>query len=728
MAIVFDPAHKTYTLHTEHTSYQLQADRFGRLLHLYYGQRSEGCLDYLLTYADRGFSGNPNEAGDERGYSMDALPQEFPVQGTGDYRSPLLSVRDEAGTFGCDLKLQGHTIRAGKYALEGLPAVYADAAADGAETLELRLENARLGLQVTLLYGVLPQLDIITRAAVLENTGTGTLRVEKLQSACLDFVSGDFDLICFHGRHAMERQPERRPLRHGSTCIGSRRGYSSHQYNPFVILADRDTTETAGRCWAMQFVYSGGFQAEAELDQYGQTRLQMGLAEDKFSYPLRPGEKLTAPEVILTYSAAGLERLSHNLHRCIRRHVCRGRYRDAVRPLLLNSWEASYFNISAASLLALGREAKALGVDLLVMDDGWFGERWNDRAGLGDWTANEQKLGCSLGELIRQVRDLGLQFGIWMEPEMVNEDSALYRAHPDWALTIPGEGPVRARCQLVLDLSRREVCDYLFACLCAVLDQGEIAYLKWDLNRSIAEVYSRTADDQGRVLYDYMLGLYDILERLTARYPQLLIEGCSGGGGRFDAGMLHYSPQIWCSDNTDAIDRLTIQYGTSFGYPASTVGAHVSACPNHQTGRVTPLATRAAVAMAGTFGYELDPKQLSEEEKAEIRRQIAAFREDAPLVQDGLYYRLSDPTRDICAAWAFVSESGDRCLLSAVLQTCHGNMTPVYVKPRGLTPGALYRVRESGAVYPADALMDMGLPFPLPAAEYDSRVWHLERV
>ncbi len=728
MAIVYDPANRTYTLHTEHTSYQLQADRFGRLLHLYYGQRSEGCFDYLLTYADRGFSGNPYEAGDERGYSMDALPQEFPVQGTGDCRSPLLIVRDGAGTFGCDLKLTGHDIRTGKYALEGLPAVYADAEADGAETLELRLENARLGLRATLLYGVLPKLDILTRAAVLENTGSETLTVEKLQSACLDFVSGDFDLICFHGRHAMERQPERRPLGHGEMSIGSRRGYSSHQFNPFLILADRGTTETGGRCWAMQFVYSGGFRAEAAVDQYGQTRLQMGLAEERFSYPLRPGESLTAPEVILSYSAAGLERLSHNLHRCIRKHVCRGPWRDAVRPLLLNSWEASYFNITGKSLLALAGEAKALGMELLVMDDGWFGERWNDRAGLGDWMVNETKLGCTLGELIEKVRALGLRFGIWMEPEMVNEDSALYRAHPDWALAIPGEKPVRSRFQLVLDLSRHEVREYLFNSICAVLDQGKIDYLKWDANRSIEEAYSHAADSQGRVLYEYMLGLYDVLERLTARYPELLIEGCSGGGGRFDAGMLYYCPQIWCSDNTDAIDRLTIQYGSSFGYPVSAVGAHVSACPNHQTGRVTPLATRAAVAMAGTFGYELDPAKLSDDEKAEIRRQIAAFREDAPLVQNGLYYRLSDPTRDIAAAWAFISEDGAHCLLSAVMQSRHGNMPTQYVRPRGLTGGALYRLRETGAVYAADALLDMGLPLPLTLGEYESVVWHLDRV
>ncbi len=728
MGIVFDPVKRSYTLHTEHTTYQLQADRFDRLLHLYYGRRSEGCFDYLLSCADRGFSGNPYEAGDERSYSMDALPQEFPVQGDGDFRSPLLIVRDEKGTFGCDLKLRSHSIRPGKYALPGFPAVYAEAEDDGAETLELVLENARLGLRVTLLYGVLPKLDIITRAAIAENRGSGTVTVEKFQSACLDFVSGDYDLVCFHGRHAMERTPERRALRHGASVIGSRRGYSSHQYNPFVILTDRETTETAGRCWAMQFVYSGGFEAEAELDQYGQTRLQMGLAEDKFAYPLRPSETLIAPEVILSFSGTGLETLSHNLHRCLRRHVCRGRYRDAVRPLLLNSWEASYFDFSGDTIRALAREAKELGVELLVMDDGWFGERWDDRHGLGDWTANEKKLGCTLGELITDVNTLGLRFGIWMEPEMVNEDSELYRRHPDWALTIPGEKPVRARCQLVLDLSRPEVCDYLFGSLCSVLDQGKIEYLKWDVNRSISEVYSRAAEDQGRVLYDYMRGLYGVLERLVTRYPELLLEGCSGGGGRFDAGMLYYSPQIWCSDNTDAIDRLTIQYGTSFGYPASTVGAHVSACPNHQTGRITPLATRAAVAMAGTFGFELDPKKLSAGEKAEVRREIAAFHEDAPLVQNGLYYRLSDPTRELCCAWAFVSEDGKRCLLSAVLQSRHGNMPAQYVKLRGLSPCARYRVRETGIVLPADALMDAGLPLPLELGEYESVVWHLERI
>ena len=728
MAIIADKTNKTFTLHTDHSSYQMQVDRFGYLLHLYYGRRSEGCLDYLLTYADRGFSGNPYDAGMDRTYSLDVLPQEFPVQGSGDYRSTLLSVRDGEGTFGCDLRYRGYTIEKGKYGLKGLPAVYSESAEDEAETLTIELGNERTGLRVMLLYGVLPHRDIITRSAVVTNAGNGTITVERLGSACLDFVGGDFDLIHFYGRHAMERQVCRRPADHGVLSVGSRRGYSSHHYNPFVILCDRDATETAGRCWAMQFVYSGGFRADCERDGYEQTRLTMALAEEKFAYPLAPGESLTAPEVILSFSDTGLETLSHNLHRCLRFHVCRGKYRDRVRPILLNSWEASYFDFSGESLLRLADEARALGVEMLVMDDGWFGARDDDLRALGDWTANEQKLGGSLGDLIAEVNKRGLRFGIWMEPEMVNEDSDLYRAHPDWALMIPGEKPVRSRNQLVLDLSRGDVCEELYTRICAVLDQGNIEYLKWDVNRSIAEAFSHEDKAQGKVLYDYMLGLYGILERLVQRYPDLLIEGCSGGGGRFDAGMLYYTPQIWCSDNTDAVNRLLIQYGSSFGYPSCTVGSHVSACPNHQTGRVTPLSTRGTVAMSGTFGFELDPARLTEEEKREVRRQIDVYRADAELIRSGLYYRLSDPARAAFCAWEHCAEDGSEALVSAVLQEKTGNMTTMYIRPRGLTSGALYCCREDGKNYPADALMDMGFPLPLELGQYESRSWHFERI
>ena len=733
MAIVFDKEHKTITIHTDNSTYQMLIDRYGYLIHLYYGARSEGCMDWLLYFADRGFSGAAYDVGMDRTYSLDSLPQEFPVQGTGDFRSSALIIRDHNGTFGCDLRYRSHEIHRGKYSLGGLPAVYSESENDDAETLRIILGNERTGLEVTLLYGVLPHLDIITRSAVVRNTGRYGLTVERLQTACLDFVSGDFDLITFHGRHTLERQPDRAQLSHASHAVGSRRGMSSHQYNPFVILADHQATETAGRCWAMQMVYSGGFRAEAELDQYDQVRLLMGLAEEKFSYPLEPGESLTAPEVIMTFSSRGLEKISHSLHKCINMHICRGKYRDAVRPVLINSWEAAYFNFTGDLILALADQASNLGIDLLVMDDGWFGSRNDDLRALGDWSANEKKLGMTLGELVRRVNDKGMKFGIWVEPEMISEDSDLYRRHPDWAMKIPGEKPVLGRNQLVLDFSRREVVEELYLAICGILDQGcrcggSIEYMKWDYNRSIADVYSHTANNQGRVLYDYMLGLYGMLERLNRRYPDLLIEGCSGGGGRFDAGMLYYTPQIWCSDNTDAIDRLVIQYGTSFGYPSSAVGAHVSACPNHQTGRIVPLKTRAAVAMSGTFGYELDPAKLSEEDRAEIREQIKAFRRYSELIRNGLYYRLTDPLRDGLCAWSHVAEDGSKALITVVIPQSHGNRPTPYIVPRGLTGGASYRDEKTGRIYSADALMDMGFHVPIPSGDAESYIIELKRI
>ena len=725
MPILYSSEKKLFTLHTAHTTYQFQIDPYGVPLHLYYGTRCEGEMDYLLRYADRGFSGNPYAAGDDRTYSYDTLPQEYPVWGSGDYRSTLLSLRDERGTLGCAPRYRSHEIRPGKYALSGLPAVYA--AEEEAESLSLELVDERLGLSLTLLYGVLPECDIITRSVIVKNRGTQTFRLGRLQSACLDFVGGDFDLITFPGRYALERQADRRPLGRGTLSVGSRRGYSSHQYNPLLLLCDREATESTGRCWAMQLVWSGGFLCEAERDQLSQTRLTLGMDEVQMDYPLAPGESITAPEVILSYSASGLEKLSHHLHRCLNRHVRRGKYRDARTPILLNSWEASYFDFTGESLLALAKKAKDLGVEMLVMDDGWFGARHDDKSSLGDWTVNEKKLDMPLKELAARVNAMGLAFGIWMEPEMISEDSELFRAHSDWALTIPGQAPVRSRSQLVLDFSRAEVREHVFASICAVLDSANIEYLKWDLNRSIADVYSHAAPCQGRVLYQNMLGVYELLEKLCARYPDLLIEGCSGGGGRFDAGMLYYCPQIWCSDNTDAIDRLVIQHGSSFGYPAAAVGAHVSICPNHQTGRTVPLSTRGIVAAAGTFGYELDPAQLTKAECEEVRRQIRAYCEDAPLVRGGLYYRLSDPAKDVWCAWSFVSEDGSSALLGAVLREKHANAPAQYLRLRGLVPGACYRARETGKAYPADALMDEGLPLPLDCAEYGGFTLHLER-
>ncbi len=724
MGIVYSKSDRTFTIQTKNTTYQMQVDPYGFLLHLYYGKKTDGsCMDYLLTYYDRGFSGNPFDAGDDRTYSMDALPQEYPSYGTGDYRSTALIVENADGSTACDLRYRSHHIFNGKYKIPGLPAVYADETES--QTLEIVMEDAVTGVEVTLQYGVLPDYDVITRSEKIVYRGEGKICIRKAQSACLDFVQGKYDLLTFYGRHAMERTMQREPVTHGSHVIGSVRGTSSHQYNPMMILADENTTDQYGNCYAMSFVYSGNFKGETLKDQFGQTRALMGLQDEMFSYPLAEGETFYTPEVLLTFSGSGMNLLSQNLHRCIRQHICRGKYKESVRPVLVNSWEASYFDFDGDTLYELAKEAKHAGIDMLVLDDGWFGKRDDDNSGLGDWFVNEKKLGGTLGDLIKKINDLGVKFGIWVEPEMISEDSDLYREHPDWALTIPGRNPVYARNQLVLDFSRKEVVDHIFDQICKVLDQGNIEYVKWDMNRSLMDVFSRGTEDQGRVMYDYVLGLYDFLERIVTRYPNLLIEGCSGGGGRFDAGMMYYTPQIWCSDNTDALDRLQIQYGTSFGYPVSAVGSHVSAVPNHQTGRITSLHTRGVVAMAGTFGYELNLGKLSEEEKQEIRLQVEEYRKFAPLIQTGLYYRLSDPAREEYAAWAFVSEDQKEVLLNVVLQEIHGNMTVNYVKLQGLKCSAIYRDTETGKIYNGAALMEAGIPMPVEMGEFKAYQMHL---
>lgn len=718
MAIVFDKEKKIFSLHTKTTTYQMQADRYGFLLHLYYGKKTDGDMDYLLIYQDRGFSGNPYEAEKDKTYSMDVLPQEFPCQGNGDYRSPVFRVLDSDGTYSCDLRYKGYEIKKGKYALKGLPAVYADE--QEAQTLEITLEDSASGLKAVLLYGVLEERDIITRSVRICNDGTGTVRLEKVQSACLDFVNGNFDWITFYGRHAMERNYQRAAVMHGSQYIGSRRGTSSHQYNPMMILCDRSATEDTGDCYAMSFVYSGNFKGEVEKDQFNQTRMQLGLQEEMFSYPLAPGETFTAPEVIMTYTGEGLNHLSQNLHICIRKHVTRGKYRDLVRPVLLNSWEASYFDFTGESIYELAVQAKEAGIEMLVMDDGWFGNRSDEFGGLGDWYVNEEKLGGSLKDLVERIHELGIQFGIWIEPEMVSESSNLYREHPDWAFVVPGRKPNRSRYQLVLDFSRKEVVDYIFEAICKVFDTTKIDYVKWDMNRSLSDIYSAAATDQGKVMYDYVLGVYDFLERLNERYPDMLIEGCSGGGGRFDAGMLYYTPQIWTSDNTDAVDRTRIQYGTSFGYPMTSISAHISAVPNHQTGRNTSLQTRAVTAMTGAFGYELDPAQMSKEEKEEVKRQVERYHKYAPLIMNGLYYRLTNPFEDEVAAWAYVAEDKSEVLLNAVMLEIHGNQIVNYIRLKGLKEEARYVDVETGREYSGSALMHAGIPLPVAMGEYHS--------
>jgi alpha-galactosidase len=709
------------------------AGPWGFLLHLYYGRRIAANQDmsYLIRRRDRGFSGNPADAGADRGFSPDTLPLEYPTTGTGDYRTAAAGVINADGSFVLDPRFQRCEIKKGKYTLPGLPALYEDENG-GAETLAVTLLDSVSKLEITLLYGVFAEKDIITRAAVFTNRGGGGIKLVKAMSASVDFLSGEFDLIHFHGRHAMERQVERIPAMHGIQRVSSRRGTSSHQHNPGIILCAKDAAEDHGACYGFNLVYSGSFSADIETDQIGQTRVNMGLDYDGFCWTLAEGESFATPELVMCYSDEGFAALSHRFHRIYRHNLCRGPYRLAPRPVLINNWEATYFDFTGAKLIEIARDAAKLGLDMLVMDDGWFGRpdrgsaRDSDDSALGDWFVNENKLRMSLAALVGEINRLGVKFGLWFEPEMINEDSVLYREHPDWALRIPGRQPVRSRNQLVLDMSREDVRDYLYSRICAILDSANIEYVKWDMNRSIVDWHSPflSAGRQGELPHRYMLGLYELLEKLTQKYPHVLFEGCSGGGGRFDPGMLYYHPQIWCSDNTDAINRLKIQYGTSFFYPASSTGSHVSAVPNHQTGRTAPLKTRCIAAMPGSFGFEMDLTAMSNSEKQTVQVYIREFKKYQNLIHDGLYFRLTNPFEKPFAAWQFVSPDKTKALLCAVLVDSQANPLNLIIRLKGLDEEKTYRLGEQS--FTGAALMYGGFTLPDMAGDYPSEIFYFE--
>lgn len=743
MAVYADRESRVFTLQTKNTTYQMKADDKDVFLHTYYGEKTDNSdKSYLIRCADRGFSGNPYEVGTfDRSYSLDMLPQEYSCFGTGDYRISALRVRQADGSRAAELRYAGCETRKGKYAIPGLPAAYG--AQEEADTLEVILKDEACGIEVRLLYGVFEKKDVITRAVRITNRSERPVVLEKAASLCLDWQQGEFDWLTFYGRHAMERNVQRTGIAHGVQSVGSVRGASSHHYNPFAVLCEKGTDETKGLCYGFSFMYSGEFLIEAEKDQADQTRFVCGIHPDNFDWTLNPGESFDTPEVLMSCSAEGFGGMSRNLHDLIRENVCRGEWKHKRRPILINNWEGTYFDFTGDKLVSIAEEAAKLGVELFVMDDGWFGKRDSDNSGLGDWYPNEEKLGCTLKELGERIEALGMKFGIWFEPECISEDSDLYRAHPDWAVQIPGRKPNLSRNQLILDFSREDVQEYIIERLSAVLDSAPISYVKWDFNRSICDKFSAnlSAGRQGEMAHRFVLGLYRVLEELLERYPHLLLEGCSGGGGRFDTGMLYYSPQIWCSDDTDAIERLQIQYGTSFAYPVNTMGAHVSAVPNHQTGRVTPIATRACVAMAGTFGYELDVNKMTDEEKEAVKRQIQIFKEQYDLISYGDYYRLTDVQKSSCAVWETAAKDGSEALVSAVWQ--HVQATPAFlnVKVRGLCEDGMYRVmrtalkkKDAGAqekedqVISGSSLMHGGLPIPAADGEYAAWQIYLERI
>lgn len=711
MAIKVSENGRLFTLQTKDSSYQMFADDKNVLLHLYYGEKiGEENLSGLIFCTDMGFAGNPEEAGPNRKYSLDALPQEIPGSGVGDFRDDMIEIRHADGSFAADFRFDSYEILDHSYAIPGMPALY-DTEEEKGETLVITMTEKASDIVLKLFYGVFEKENVITRAARLENHGETAIELEKMLSFSMDLMYENYEMIYFSGRHAMERTAERIPVQHAKVEIGSTRGTSSHHYNPAVILCEEGAGETHGSCIGACLVYSGNFVAAAQKDQKNQTRFQMGIHPTNFCFHLEKGEAFDTPQAILSYSGTGLTKLSQQYHEIIREHICRGAYKHAKRPILINNWEATYFDFNEEKILKIAEQAQKLGIEMLVLDDGWFGKREDDNSGLGDWFVNEKKMNGSMAQLAEKIHKMGMKFGLWFEPEMVNKDSDLYRAHPDWILQVPERTNSHGRFQHVLDFSRKEVVDAIYEMMSKILGNAKISYVKWDMNRSITECFSAAlpADRQGEVFHRYILGVYDLYERLTSRFPEILFESCASGGARFDPGILYYAPQGWTSDDTDAVERLKIQYGTSYCYPVSSMGSHVSVSPNHQLNRETPLYTRANVAYFGTFGYELDLNKLTEEEQEEVKKQIAFMKEYRELFQFGTFYRLSSPFENNVTAWMSVSEDKKTAIVGwyRVLNPVNGSYTRL--KLCGLLEDAEYTVEGQNGTFFGDELMNLGI-------------------
>ena len=732
MGIAYFEKDRIFKLDTLHTSYLIGiVDEEGFLGHIYYGKKVSGHeLGYLLRTDEPPFVPSRNER--DRLSFLDKFPMEYPVHGTGDFREAALRVRSKEGHKACTLAYASHEIFSGKKAIQGLPASFAGEGS--CATLEITCRDAHLGMEVVLSYSVFEEEDVIARHVEVVNRGAEGFCLEKVASMSLDMDNRGFTALTLHGAWARECHMQRRALGKGYQGIVSRRGISGHQDHPFMALMAADATRESGEVYGVQLVYSGNYEVRAEVGQFDTVRWQIGLESEDFSWTLEPGERFAAPEALLTYSHRGLEGMTHSYHDFIRRHIIRGKYRDRKRPILINNWEATYFDFDTEKLLSIAREASKLGIEMLVMDDGWFGNRRDEHRSLGDWRVNEEKLKGGLPYLVQEVNRLGMKFGIWFEPEMVSPDSDLYRAHPDWAIAVPGRTPSMARGQYVLDLSRREVVDCVWDQVEAVLKSANVEYVKWDMNRPLCDLGSLglPAGRQGELAHRYMLGVYELQERLVTRFPDILLENCSSGGGRFDAGMLYYSPQIWCSDDTDAIERLAIQEGTALIYPLSAIGAHVSDCPNHAVGRSTPFETRGYVALAGTFGYELDVTRIPQEDRDIIPAQVALYHKYNDLIREGDYYRIaSAAVNHLYDCWQVVSGDRGESLVTWIQVLCGPGRQSHMVRLKGLEPCARYRVEGAGEEpieVSGDALMYAGLRIPDRKGDFVGMLFYLVRV
>lgn len=710
MPIIYNEKTREFHLYNQEISYIIKILDNDQPGQLYYGKRLTHREDFshLFEYAMRDMSPYAFEGNST--FSLENIKQEYPTFGCGDMRFPAYEIERENGSHVVEFVYKEHKIYNGKPKLEGLPATYVESD-DEAQTLELVLEDTSINTRIVLLYTIYEAFPVIARSVRFECDSDEKITLLSAMSACVDLPDKDYEMIDLAGVWARERHVRRHKLDYGIQSIYSMRGCSSYQFNPFLALARENADEFQGQVYGFSLVYSGNFLAQTEVDNYDTARVLMGIHPNGFKWTLGKGESFQTPEMVMVYSEAGLNGMSQTFHKLYRTRLARGTWRDKVRPILINSWEAFYFDFDAPKLLGLADAAADLGMELFVLDDGWFGKRDDSTSSLGDWYPNEEKLKGTLKELAEKINAKGLKFGLWIEPEMTNKDSDLYRAHPDWLLAEQGKRICHSRTQYVLDFSKKEVCEYIGDMLENLLAEVPVSYIKWDMNRTFSEVFSNGNDReyQGKVCHKYILGVYELYERLTSRFPHVLFESCASGGARFDPGMLYYAPQGWTSDDTDAIERLKIQYGTSMVYPVSCMGSHVSASPNHQTNRVTPIETRADVAYFGTFGYELDLLKLGEEDKAEIRRQIAFMKEKRDLIQKGTFYRLKSPFEGNETAWMIVSEDQKKALVGYYRVMQPVNVGFKRLKLKGLKEDTCYKV--SGYDYDCygDELMQVGM-------------------
>lgn len=704
MPITFDEKRKIFKLDTLDSTYAIGI-REGYLIHLYYGKKIPD--DNLLDLPFRGYFATispKNVHVDDYKFSLDVQPMEYSCNGSGDYRLAALSIKDSIGRTTTDIRYLDHKIYDGKPKLKGLPATYCNDDSE-AQTLEIITIDKFTGAKVTLYYTAFANYSVVTESVKVENTGNETFEIEKVASCCVNFPSMDYNMINLSGVWSRERRVITRHLAHGIQSVASKRGSSSHNHNPFVALVDDKGGEDFGDAFGFNLVYSGNFSADIETDYLDCTRLVMGINPIDFTWVVEPGDEFQSPEVVMVYSDSGMGKMSRTFHDLYNNNLIRGEWKNKKRPLLINSWEGSGFDFDQETLVRYAKEAKKLGIELLVMDDGWFGHRDSDNSSLGDWFVNESKLKGGLTKLIERVNAEGVQFGIWYEPEMISEDSELYKAHPDWCVHVEGREQSPARQQYVIDMTRQDVRDCIFNQMYDVLSKNNIAYLKWDYNRAITEPASVMLDARHskEFFHRFILGTYELMDRITSAFPHILFESCAGGGGRFDAGMLYYMPQAWASDNTDPIERLTIQFGTTMCYPASSMGAHVSACDR------TGIETKAAVAMAGTFGYELDPKEMSEEDKEKVKEQVKNYHRYYNVIHFGDLYRIIAPTDDeFKCAWEYVAKDKSEALLTVVIK----NRAPhdfLLIKMKGLDPEKMYRDETDGEIYSGALLMNAGI-------------------